>query len=53
VGFEDFGMQDDFSTLQMARRLIQGGALIARTKGEKKKFSLQRGGQKESDDEDD
>lgn len=43
VGFEELGGEDDFPTMNLTRRLVKGGVLIAKNKSEAGSIRVNRG----------
>ena len=53
IGFQDFGMNDDFPTINLSRQLVLFKMIEPKTKAEKGEVSIKRGKKDDSDDEDD
>ena len=54
IGFEELGGHDEFPTLIMIRRLIEGGCLIGKDRKERGEIKISKGKKRDdiSDDED-
>lgn len=54
VGFDEVGGEDDFSTMNLVRRLVKGGVLIPKNKSESGQMRIRKkGGGNDSGDSDD
>ena len=52
IGFQDFGMNDDFPTINLARQLVIFKMIEGKTKAEKGEISIRKTKKDDSDDED-
>ena len=53
IGFQDFGMNDDFPTINLSRQLVLFKMIEPKTKAEKGEVNIKRGKKDDSDDEND
>ena len=52
IGFQDFGMNDDFPTINLARQLVLFKMIEGKTKAEKGEISIRKTQKDDSDDDD-
>ena len=52
IGFQDFGMNDDFPTINLARQLVIFKMIEGKTKAERGEISIRKTNKDDSDDED-
>ena len=52
IGFQDFGMNDDFPTINLARQLVIFKMIEGKTKAERGEISLRKTNKDDSDDDD-
>ena len=52
IGFQDFGMNDDFPTINLARQLVIFKMIEGKTKAEKGEISIRKTKKDDSDDDD-
>ena len=53
IGFQDFGMNDDFPTINLSRQLVIFKMIQPKTKAEKGEVTIKRGKKDDSDEDDD
>ena len=53
IGFQDFGMNDDFPTINLSRQLVLFKMIQPKTKAEKGEVTIRKGKKDDSDDEED
>ena len=53
IGFQDFGMNDDFPTINLSRQLVLFKMIEPKTKAEKGEVNIKRGKKDDSDEDDD
>ena len=53
IGFQDFGMNDDFPTINLTRQLVLYKMIQPKTKAEKGEVTIKRGKKDDSDENDD
>ena len=53
IGFQDFGMNDDFPTINLARQLVIFKMIEPKTKAEKGEVTIRKGKKDDSDEDDD
>ena len=53
IGFQDFGMNDDFPTINLSRQLVIFKMIQPKTKAEKGEVTIKRGKKNDSDEDDD
>ena len=53
IGFQDFGMNDDFPTINLSRQLVIFKMIQPKTKAEKGEITIKRGKKDDSDEDDD
>lgn len=53
IGFQDFGMNDDFPTINLARQLVIFKMIEGKTKAERGEISIRKTNKDDSDDDDD
>ena len=53
IGFQDFGMKDDFPTINLSRQLVIFKMIEAKTKAERGEITLKKNKKDDSDDNDD
>ena len=53
IGFQDFGMNDDFPTINLTRQLVLYKMIQPKTKAEKGEVTIKRGKKDDSDEDDD
>ena len=53
IGFQDFGMNDDFPTINLSRQLVLYKMIQPKTKAEKGEITIKKGKKDDSDEDDD
>ena len=53
IGFQDFGMNDDFPTINLSRQLVLFKMIQPKTKAEKGEVTIRKGKKDDSDDDED
>ena len=53
IGFQDFGMNDDFPTINLSRQLVIYKMIQPKTKAEKGEVTIKKGKKDDSDEDDD
>ena len=53
IGFQDFGMNDDFPTINLSRQLVLFKMIQPKTKAEKGEVTIRKGKKEDSDEDDD
>ena len=53
IGFQDFGMNDDFPTINLSRQLVIYKMIQPKTKAEKGEITIKKGKKDDSDEDDD
>ena len=53
IGFQDFGMSDDFPTINLSRQLVIFKMIEGKTKAERGEISIRKNKKDDSDDDDD